>query len=163
MASSSSRSWDNQSVISSATILAFGVARLATALPAGALADRLGPRAVMIGADLVRAVAVSGLAVVAATGRPAALVLAVVGGTLGAAEGCYRPAWKTITPTLVAAQFIPAQADGTCGSTVDAKLTAKLNKVLDKANKVAGAIDCNANGDPGLAGLFPIAPAAPRS
>ena len=72
-----------------ATLTVYGLTRLAATLPAGALVDRVGPRAVMLG-------------------RPTTALLMLVGAGLGAGEGAYRPAGKAITPALVAPDQLPA-------------------------------------------------------
>ena len=89
-----------------AILAAFGLARAATAVPAGMLADRVGPRAVMIGADLIRAVAVLGVALSLGGHRSPAVVL-VAAVLLGAGEGCFAPASQSLTPTLVSDDELP--------------------------------------------------------
>jgi MFS family permease len=85
----------------SLTLTIFGLARIATALPGGALADRFGPRPVMLGADLIRCVVLTLLAVTAMTARPALGLLLACAAILGACEGAYQPAYRSITPELV--------------------------------------------------------------
>ncbi|WP_103349453.1 MFS transporter [Amycolatopsis sp. CA-128772] len=92
----------------SLTLTGFGLARVATALPGGALADRFGARAVMLGADLARCAALTTLAVAAARGTPALGHLVVVGIVLGACEGAHIPAYRSITPALVPDVELPA-------------------------------------------------------
>lgn len=89
-----------------AILAAFGLARAVTALPAGALADRVGPRAVMIGADLIRAVAVLGVAV-SLGGHHSPVVVLVAAVLLGAGEGCFQPASQSLTPALVSDEELP--------------------------------------------------------
>lgn len=88
-------------------LTAFGLARVVTALPAGALTDQIGPRRVMLLSDLARAVAVFGVAVsLGQGGTTAPLLLAVM--VLGAGEGCFQPASQAMTPTLVPDDKLPA-------------------------------------------------------
>jgi MFS family permease len=92
----------------SGALTVFGLVRLATALPGGVLADRFGPRAVMLGADLTRCTVLTLLAVQAITARPALGSLLGCAAVLGAAEGLYLPAYRSITPDLVPDEDLPA-------------------------------------------------------
>lgn len=65
----------------------------------GVWADRLPRTRVMIGADLLRAVAVLGLALV--PGTPAVAVLALLTFLVGGGEAFFRPAFGAILPTIV--------------------------------------------------------------
>ncbi|EOD69842.1 MFS transporter [Amycolatopsis vancoresmycina] len=85
----------------SLTLTGFGVARIVTALPGGALADRFGARLVMLCADLARCAALTTLTVAAVRGAPALGHLVVTGIVLGACEGAHIPAYRSITPALV--------------------------------------------------------------
>ncbi|MGH3501654.1 MAG: MFS transporter, partial [Nocardioidaceae bacterium] len=81
-------------------------ARVVTALPAGTVTDRLGPRAVMIGSDVLRAAAVVGLAVSLGEYRsPVGFLVAAA--VLGAGAGCFQPAGQALTPTLVSDEELP--------------------------------------------------------
>src|SRR5487761_210295 len=90
-----------------AILTAFGLARAVTAVPGGALADRVGPRAVMIGADLIRAVAVLGVAV-SLGGRHSLVAALAAAVLLGAGEGCFQPASQSLAPALVSGDELPA-------------------------------------------------------
>jgi MFS transporter, DHA3 family, tetracycline resistance protein len=92
----------------SLTLTGFGLARIVTALPGGALADRFGARPVMFGADLARCAALTTLTVAAAGGTPALGHLVVTGIILGACEGAHIPAYRSITPALVPDAELPA-------------------------------------------------------
>jgi MFS family permease len=85
----------------SATLTVFGLARIATALPGGSLADRLGPRPVMLAADVTRCCVLTALGIMATAGRPSIGLFVVVGAMLGACEGGYLPAYRSMTPELV--------------------------------------------------------------
>ena len=74
----------------------------------GVWADRL-PRVLMMrAADLLRLVAVSGLALAAGTGDPSAAVLAALVFTVGAGEAFFRPAYGALLPTILPARELPA-------------------------------------------------------
>ncbi|GAA1964562.1 MFS transporter [Catenulispora subtropica] len=92
----------------SLTLTGFGLARIVTALPGGALADRFGARPVMLGADVVRCAALTALTVTAARGTPALGQLVTTGVILGACEGAHLPAYRSITPALVPDAELPA-------------------------------------------------------
>ena len=92
----------------SLTLTGFGLARIATALPGGALADRFGARPVMLGADLARCAALTALTVAAVRGTPALGQLVGTGIVLGACEGAHIPAYRSITPALVPDAELPA-------------------------------------------------------
>lgn len=92
----------------SLTLTGFGLARIVTALPGGALADRFGARPVMLGADVTRCAALSALTIAAARGIPAFSQFMVTGVVLGACEGAHLPAYRSITPALVPDAELPA-------------------------------------------------------
>ncbi|MEV6823920.1 MFS transporter [Amycolatopsis sp. NPDC051102] len=92
----------------SLTLTGFGLARIVTALPGGALADRFGARLVMLCADLARCAALTTLTVAAVRGAPALGHLVVTGIVLGACEGAHIPAYRSITPALVPDAELPA-------------------------------------------------------
>jgi len=93
---------DHGGIVLLGTVLAaYGIPRT-VAIPAGGyLSDRWRPQAVMLATDILRALAVAALALVAAAGpaRPAELVpIAVV---LGAGEGLFLPASFSVIPGLL--------------------------------------------------------------
>jgi DHA3 family tetracycline resistance protein-like MFS transporter len=92
----------------SLTLTGFGLARIVTALPGGALADRFGARPVMLVADVVRCAALTALTVTAARGTPSLALLVATGVVLGACEGAHLPAYRSITPALVPDEELPA-------------------------------------------------------
>ena len=74
----------------------------------GVWADRL-PRVLMMrAADLLRLIAVTGLAVAAATGDPPTSVLAALVFVVGAGEAFFRPAYGALLPTVLPARDLPA-------------------------------------------------------
>jgi MFS family permease len=85
------------------TVLAcYGVPRV-VALPAGGvLADKVGPRRVMLIADTVRAILAGVLMLVAARQLTALAVLGPIAVGLGAGEGLFLPAANSIMPSLLA-------------------------------------------------------------
>ncbi|MGH9065446.1 MAG: MFS transporter [Acidimicrobiales bacterium] len=79
----------------------FGVTRALALSPGGWLADRLGPRRVMLGADLGRCLVVAGLALLALHPRPSLWAFAAVAGVLGIGDGLFNPASFAIVPALL--------------------------------------------------------------
>jgi MFS family permease len=84
------------------TVLAcYGVPRV-VALPAGGvLADKLGPRRVMLAADISRAILAGLLMLVAARHVTALALLGPIAVGLGAGEGLFLPASNSIMPVLL--------------------------------------------------------------
>ena len=77
----------------------------------GVVSDRFDRRHVMIGADAVRATALSIAAVLASTGALAVWHLALIGAIYGAASAFFLPAFDAIVPDLVPAdQLVQANA-----------------------------------------------------
>jgi predicted MFS family arabinose efflux permease len=84
------------------TVLAcYGVPRTVGIPLGGMLADKLGPRAIMLTADMVRCVLVAVLAVFAARHIASLAALGPVAALLGAGEGLFIPASFTIMPALL--------------------------------------------------------------
>jgi DHA3 family tetracycline resistance protein-like MFS transporter len=78
------------------------------ALLGGVWADRLPRVRVLRGADLLRLVAVAGLAVAAASGTPPVVVLAGLVFLVGAGEAFFRPAFGALLPTVLPADSLAA-------------------------------------------------------
>lgn len=78
------------------------------ALLGGVWADRLPRVAVLRGADLVRLVAVAGLAVVSAFSEPSIGVLTALVFIVGAGEAFFRPAYGALLPTVLPPQSLTA-------------------------------------------------------
>jgi MFS family permease len=91
------------------TVLAcYGVPRV-VALPAGGvLADKIGPRRVMLIADTVRAILAGVLMLVAARHVTALAVLGPIAVGLGVGEGLFLPAANSIMPSLLAPDRLAA-------------------------------------------------------
>ncbi|HEY1642366.1 MAG TPA: MFS transporter [Streptosporangiaceae bacterium] len=84
------------------TVLAcYGVPRTVLIPVGGLLADKMSPRAVMLGADTVRAALVAVLAVLAAGHVVALVALGPVAAVVGAGEGLFIPASAAIMPALL--------------------------------------------------------------
>jgi predicted MFS family arabinose efflux permease len=84
------------------TVLAcYGVPRTVLIPLGGVLADKLGPRAIMLAADVVRCVLVAVLAVFATRHLASLAALGPVAALLGAGEGLFLPASFTIMPALL--------------------------------------------------------------
>jgi MFS family permease len=86
----------------------YGVPRV-VALPAGGvLADKIGPRRIMLIADTVRAILAGVLMLVAARHVTALAVLGPIAVGLGAGEGLFLPAANSIMPSLLAPDRLAA-------------------------------------------------------
>ncbi|MFJ7157839.1 MFS transporter [Streptomyces sp. NPDC101118] len=95
-------SGDGGPVLLGTVLACYGIPRVVTIPLGGVIADRFGGRPVMLAADVVRAVAVGILAVVAATGTPTLAQLAPIAVVLGASSGIFIPASYTLLPALLA-------------------------------------------------------------
>jgi len=91
------------------TVLAcYGVPRV-LALPAGGvLADKIGPRRIMLVADTVRAILAGVLMLIAARHVTSLAVLGPIAVGLGAGEGLFLPAANSIMPSLLAPDRLAA-------------------------------------------------------
>lgn len=78
------------------------------ALLGGASSDRLPRVRVLQAADVLRLVAVSGLAVVAVAGEPGVAVLAMLVFVVGAGEAFSRPAYGALLPSVLPDAALPA-------------------------------------------------------
>jgi MFS family permease len=84
------------------TVLAcYGVPRTVLIPVGGILADKIGPRTVMLAADAVRCVLVALLALLASRQTVTLAMLGPVAALLGAGEGVFIPASFTIMPAIV--------------------------------------------------------------
>jgi Major Facilitator Superfamily len=84
------------------TVLAcYGVPRMVLIPVGGVLADKIGPRTVMLIADAVRCVLVAALAVLAARHTVSLAALGPLAACIGAGEGLFIPASFAIMPSLL--------------------------------------------------------------
>jgi MFS family permease len=91
------------------TVLAcYGVPRTALIPLGGVLADRIGPRRLMLGADVARCLLAVALTVLAARHLATLAWLAPVAALLGAGEGLFMPASFAIMPSLLPAGSLQA-------------------------------------------------------
>ena len=91
------------------TVLAcYGVPRTVLIPVGGMLADKLGPRALMLAADAARAVLVAGLAVLAARHIVSLAALGPIAAFIGAGEGLFIPASYAIMPSLLDGEQLAA-------------------------------------------------------
>ena len=91
------------------TVLAcYGVPRTALIPLGGVLADRIGPRRLMLGADVARCLLAVALTVLAARHLATLAWLAPVAALLGAGEGLFMPASFAIMPSLLPAESLQA-------------------------------------------------------
>jgi MFS family permease len=90
------------------TVLAcYGVPRTVLIPLGGVLADKIGPRTVMLTADVCRCALMCVLAVLAAKRIDSLVALAPIAALLGAGEGLFLPASFSIMPTLLSAEQLP--------------------------------------------------------
>ncbi|HET7018887.1 MAG TPA: MFS transporter [Streptosporangiaceae bacterium] len=94
-------------VMLGAVLACYGIPRTLLIPIGGALADRLGPRKLMLVADTSRFVLMGLLAVLAARPADALAVIVPIALLLGACEGMFLPASLSIMPTLLPAGQLP--------------------------------------------------------
>jgi MFS family permease len=82
-------------------LAAYGISRTVALAVGGHVSDRLRPWTAMMGADVVRAVALVALAIVAASGPARLAVLAPIAVVVGAGEGIFLPGSFAIVPSLL--------------------------------------------------------------
>jgi len=91
------------------TVLAcYGVPRTVLIPVGGILADKVGPRTVMLAADIARCVLVTALAVLAARRTDSLAMLGPIAALLGAGEGVFLPASYTIMPAILESDQLQA-------------------------------------------------------
>ena len=91
------------------TVLAcYGVSRLVLIPAGGVLADKVGPRTIMLAADTGRCVLVAAMAVLAARHTASLAVLGPVAACVGAGEGLFIPASAAIMPSLLDGERLAA-------------------------------------------------------
>src|SRR6266702_3148838 len=95
-------------VLLGAVLACYGVPRTVLIPVGGILADRLGPRLVMLIADAARCVLVAALAVLAARHTASLAVLGPLAALIGAGEGLFLPASFTIIPSIVIPEQLQA-------------------------------------------------------
>ena len=96
-------------VILLGTVLAcYGVPRTVLIPVGGVLADKLGPRTLMLAADAVRCVVVAALAVLAARHVTSLAALGPIAVLIGAGEGLFIPASFAIMPSLLDGERLTA-------------------------------------------------------
>jgi MFS family permease len=86
----------------------YGIPRTVLIPVGGMLADKLGPRKIMLVADLVRCALVAALAILAGTHIVTLVALGPVAAIIGAGEGLFIPASNAIMPTLLPAERLQA-------------------------------------------------------
>lgn len=105
-----------------AVLAAYGIPRTGLVALGGHASDRWQPSTVMMAADIVRMLAVGGLAVVAAAGPAHVTLLVPVAVVLGAGEGLFLPASFAVVPSLLPAEALQAGNALTSGGTQFATL-----------------------------------------
>ncbi len=129
---------------------AYSVGLIALMLPAGLVADRLPRRAVMVSADILRAVTVGAVAVLSVTGSLELWHLAVASGLVGIGEALFIPSYTALVPQLLPEDEILA-ANG---------LEGMLRPLAQQADRPCGG---RARGGPARARVSPSAWPPPRS
>jgi len=86
----------------------YGVSRLALIPVGGVLADKVGPRTIMLAADTGRCVLVAGMAVLAARHSASLAALGPIAACTGAGEGLFIPASMAIMPSLLDGERLAA-------------------------------------------------------
>ena len=95
-------------VLLGAVLACYGVPRTVLIPVGGILADRIGPRLVMLIADVGRCVLVTALVVVATRHTASLAVLGPIAAVIGAGEGLFLPAQFTIIPSIVEPEQLQA-------------------------------------------------------
>ena len=88
-------------ILLGAVLACYGVARTVLIPVGGVLADKVGPRTLMLAADAARCVLVAGLAVLAARHTASLAALGPIAALIGAGEGLFIPASFAIMPSLL--------------------------------------------------------------
>lgn len=88
--------------------IASSIPRAALMLLGGALSDRMAPRSLMLGSNLLRAAVVAVLTVLVVSGRADLWHLVVLGVIFGSVDAIFLPAMNTIVPMLVPSDRLPA-------------------------------------------------------
>ncbi len=86
----------------------YGVPRTVLIPVGGILADKIGPRTLMLAADAARGVLVAGLAVLAARHTASLAALGPIAALIGAGEGLFLPASFAIMPSLLDGERLTA-------------------------------------------------------
>jgi len=82
-------------------LAAYGIARTGTSLIGGWLSDKFTPRWIMLVADILRALLVAGLAIMAVGGHLTLWLLYAISVPLGALSGVFLPAYYAMTPEVL--------------------------------------------------------------
>jgi hypothetical protein len=92
----------------STVLIASSIPRAAFMLVGGALSDRLAPRSLMLGSNVLRAVVVALVTILVVTGRAELWHLVILAIIFGSVDAIFMPALNTIIPMLVPAERLPA-------------------------------------------------------
>ena len=95
-------------ILLGAVLACYGVPRTVLIPVGGMLADKVGPRTLMLAADAGRCVLVAGLAVLAARHVVSLAALGPIAGLIGAGEGLFIPASYAIMPSLLSGEQLAA-------------------------------------------------------
>jgi len=123
------------------TVLAcYGVPRTVLIPVGGVLADKIGPRTLMLAADAARCVLVAGLALLAARHTASLAALGPIAALIGAGEGLFIPASFAIMPSLLDGERLAAgNALSTAAVQVGSLLGPALGGALVAATRASTA------------------------
>ena len=123
----------------------YGVPRTVLIPVGGVLADKVGPRTLMLAADTARCVLVAGLALLAARHTASLVALGPIAALIGAGEGLFIPASFAIMPSLLDEERLAAgNALSTAAMQVGSLLGPALGGALvavTRASTAAFAVD----------------------
>jgi MFS family permease len=94
-------SHNGNAILLTLAVMAYGIPRAAMIVVGGQLSDKYGSRRVMVGTDVVRAVLVGLLGVIAAGSELNVPIVILISCGIGASEGLFLPASFALMPTLV--------------------------------------------------------------
>ena len=89
------------------TMMAMSIPQLLLLLFGGAVSDRFDRRRVMLGADIVRGIALTAMGVLSLLGMLAIWHMAVIAACYGAGSAFFGPAFDAVVPELVPAALLP--------------------------------------------------------
>ena len=132
-------------ILLGAVLACYGVPRTVLIPVGGVLADKVGPRTLMLAADAARCVLVAGLAVLAARHTASLAALGPIAALIGAGEGLFIPASFAIMPSLLDEERLAAgNALSTAAVQAGSLLGPALGGVLvavTRASTAAFAVD----------------------
>ncbi|MGH3235793.1 MAG: MFS transporter, partial [Streptosporangiaceae bacterium] len=127
-------------ILLGAVLACYGVPRTVLIPVGGVLADKVGPRTLMLAADAARCVLVAGLALLAARHTASLAALGPIAALIGAGEGLFIPASFAIMPSLLDSDRLAAgNALSTAAMQVGSLLGPALGGALVAATRASTA------------------------